>query len=127
MKRRIWILAGTCFLAMTGLADETPDTVADTVSASSGESSPAVVSRAPAAPTAATETAESAGSVVVVHGNRNELGARIYREQCVSCHGANGEGVADKHDEPLYGERSLESLTKLIVRTMPEEKPEACV
>jgi cytochrome c5 len=57
----------------------------------------------------------------------NERGARLYREQCMSCHGAKGEGVADKHDEPLYGERSVESLARLIAKTMPEDKPGTCV
>jgi hypothetical protein len=49
-------------------------------------------------------------------------GERIYREQCVRCHGANGEGVAGKHDETLYGEKSVESLSRLIARTMPEDR-----
>ena len=35
-----------------------------------------------------------------------------------------GEGVADKHDEPLYGERSIPSLAKLIDKTMPEDEEE---
>jgi cytochrome c553 len=54
-------------------------------------------------------------------------GAMIYKNQCASCHGANGEGVPDKFDEPLTGDRSLEALTKKIERTMPEEDPDACV
>jgi len=54
-------------------------------------------------------------------------GEAIYQKLCVECHGAKGEGVADKYDEALYGDRSLESLTRLIERTMPEEKPELCV
>ncbi len=45
---------------------------------------------------------------------------------CVRCHGPNGEGVADKHDEPLYGDRSLKSLTRVIQRTMPEDKDIKC-
>lgn len=47
-------------------------------------------------------------------------GEAIYREMCANCHGPKGEGVADKYDEPLYGDRSLKSLTRLIDRTMPE-------
>ncbi len=54
-------------------------------------------------------------------------GARIYRDQCARCHGPTGEGVAGKHDEPLYGERSLESLARQIERTMPEDKVGTCV
>ncbi len=53
-------------------------------------------------------------------------GAALYREQCASCHGREGEGVAGKYDEPLTGERSLESLTRKIERTMPEEDPDLC-
>jgi hypothetical protein len=51
-------------------------------------------------------------------------GAAIYHEHCASCHGAKGEGVSGKADDPLYGERSLESLTRYIDRRMPEDKPE---
>ena len=54
-------------------------------------------------------------------------GRLIYHAQCVECHGGMGEGVADKFDEPLYGDRNLDSLTRLIERTMPEEEPELCV
>ena len=53
-------------------------------------------------------------------------GQRIYQELCAKCHGPNGEGVPGKHDEPLYGNRSLESLTQRIARTMPEDAPEKC-
>jgi len=49
-------------------------------------------------------------------------GEIIYRDMCASCHGPAGEGVADKHDEPLYGERSIAALTRLIDKTMPEDK-----
>ena len=51
-------------------------------------------------------------------------GVAIYEKHCVSCHGAKGEGVAGKADDPLHGERSLESLTRYIDRRMPEDKPE---
>ncbi len=57
----------------------------------------------------------------------HERGARIYRTQCASCHGRAGEGVADRYDEALYGNRSVESLAGLIERTMPEEDPDRCV
>ena len=53
-------------------------------------------------------------------------GEQIYRRLCVECHGERGEGVAGKYDETLHGERSIESLARLIDRTMPEEKPELC-
>ena len=54
-------------------------------------------------------------------------GAKIYQKLCVDCHGKNGEGVADKYDEPLQGNRSVESLTKRIARTMPDDNVGACV
>lgn len=54
-------------------------------------------------------------------------GAAIFQKLCVECHGASGEGVAGKYDEPLHGSRSLESLARLIERTMPEGKPESCI
>ena len=53
-------------------------------------------------------------------------GAELYTEMCVRCHGPNGEGVADKHDEPLYGDRSMASLVRIIQRTMPEDKDVKC-
>lgn len=49
-------------------------------------------------------------------------GAKIFRETCAECHGKKGEGVADKYDEPLAGQKSLISLTKYIARAMPEGK-----
>jgi len=55
-----------------------------------------------------------------------ETGAQIYQRLCAKCHGEKGEGVADKYDDPLYGERSLASLAKYINRSMPDEAPEKC-
>ena len=54
-------------------------------------------------------------------------GAEIYKKQCLDCHGPNGEAVEDKTDDPLYGKRDLASLTKRIVRTMPEDEEKLCV
>lgn len=54
-------------------------------------------------------------------------GEAIYKDQCATCHGPQGQGVADKFDEPLTGKRSLESLTGYITRNMPEEDPDLCV
>jgi hypothetical protein len=51
----------------------------------------------------------------------DRTGAEIYRADCVRCHGPSGEGVAEKHDEPLNGDRSLQALTRIIQRTMPED------
>ena len=57
---------------------------------------------------------------------KNRTGAEIYKADCSRCHGTKGEGVADKHDEPLYGDRSVEALARLIARTMPEDKDQKC-
>lgn len=54
-------------------------------------------------------------------------GAKVYQQMCVDCHGAKGEGVAGKYDDPLVGNRTLISLTKYISRTMPEGKEGTCV
>src|SRR5881296_2203554 len=58
--------------------------------------------------------------------DKDRTGEQIYRADCARCHGPNGEGVADKHDEPLYGDRSLKALTRVIVKTMPEDRDEKC-
>jgi mono/diheme cytochrome c family protein len=50
-------------------------------------------------------------------------GKEIYTFLCASCHGAKGEGVAEKHDEPLYGDNSIAKLTEIIFETMPEDDP----
>ena len=70
--------------------------------------------------------ASCAGKPGIKHSLASDAGLKIYRDQCVRCHGASGEGVAGKHDEPLYGERSIESLARLIARTMPEDKKQKC-
>ncbi|MDB4793132.1 DUF1592 domain-containing protein [bacterium] len=55
------------------------------------------------------------------------IGQKIYIEHCASCHGEHGQGVADKYDETLYGDKSLDDLTRIIHDTMPEEDPEQVV
>jgi hypothetical protein len=50
-------------------------------------------------------------------------GEVVYRQDCMSCHGPVGEGVAGKADEPLVGEKSIASLAKYIAREMPEDDP----
>lgn len=54
-------------------------------------------------------------------------GEAIYREQCASCHGDQGEGVKDLYGLPLIGDKPVSALTKLISETMPEGSPEDCV
>lgn len=55
-----------------------------------------------------------------------QSGERIYKETCASCHGPHGEGVAGKHDDALAGEKSVDSLARLISRTMPDDDPGTC-
>lgn len=70
----------------------------------------------------------SCGAMAVVAAADDSLsGEQIYRQQCAKCHGAAGEGVLDQYAKPLIGDRPLDDLTKLIVETMPEDDPEACV
>jgi len=54
-------------------------------------------------------------------------GVAVYQKSCVKCHGADGQGVKGEYEEPLAGNRSLESLAGRIERTMPEDEPELCV
>src|SRR3954465_3561794 len=56
-----------------------------------------------------------------------EHGAAIYQKLCASCHGDKGQGVPDKYDEPLHGNRGVEGLAKRIARTMPDDDVGACV
>ncbi len=55
-----------------------------------------------------------------------EKGKEIYQNLCIDCHGDQGQGVAGKYDETLYGDRSISSLTKVVAETMPDEHPEKC-
>src|SRR6478736_7953026 len=50
-------------------------------------------------------------------------GEQIYREMCVRCHGAKGEGTK-KYAHPLTGDWSIARLTSVIDRTMPEDDPD---
>lgn len=54
-------------------------------------------------------------------------GKDIYQKQCVKCHGKVGEGVKGKYDEPLVGDWSPEKLSRVIAKTMPDDKPGSCV
>lgn len=53
-------------------------------------------------------------------------GEEIYQQLCASCHGAQGEGVADQYGKPLIGDRSVAELARIISDTMPEGEPEQC-
>lgn len=56
-----------------------------------------------------------------------DAGAAIFRDQCVECHGADGQGSQSAYDEPLLGEKKLPELALYIEQTMPEEDPSLCV
>ena len=56
----------------------------------------------------------------------DEIGERIYRQKCASCHGAAGEGSED-YPHQLAGDRSIAQLARLIAKTMPEDDPGTCV
>lgn len=50
-------------------------------------------------------------------------GELVYMQDCRSCHGPMGEGVAGKADEALFGEKSTATLARYIAREMPEDDP----
>lgn len=54
-------------------------------------------------------------------------GSAIYTKHCASCHGDQGQGVDDEYDEALVGKRSLESLTKYIHKSMPEDEEDLVI
>ena len=54
-------------------------------------------------------------------------GEHLYTKLCAKCHGDQGKGVADEHDEPLVGDWSIEKLTRVIIRTMPDDDPKKCM
>ena len=65
------------------------------------------------------------GSAALADGTAR-TGEEIYKTQCASCHGANGEG-SKEYQRALTGDRSPAQLTRLIERTMPEDDPGTCV
>ena len=54
-------------------------------------------------------------------------GRKIYVTHCASCHGDKGQGNEEEYDEPLWGRKSVESLTRYIHRSMPEEKEDTVI
>jgi cytochrome c553 len=53
-------------------------------------------------------------------------GEQIYRQQCASCHGMEGEGTDDHYPHPLVGDRSVDQLTRFIARSMPKGAKTKC-
>ncbi|MCE2793246.1 MAG: cytochrome c, partial [Blastopirellula sp.] len=54
-------------------------------------------------------------------------GAAIWEEQCIACHGGQGEGIEGKYEHRLSGPNTVEELASLIEQTMPEDDPGKCV
>src|SRR5262249_11388477 len=54
-------------------------------------------------------------------------GEQIYRQLCVRCHGAAGEGTKDNYPRSLAGNRSVAQLARFSAKTMPEDDPGKCV
>src|SRR5688572_19516231 len=50
-------------------------------------------------------------------------GREVYRAECARCHGKNGEGVPKKYKDALYGDWSVEKLTRYVVKNMPDDDP----
>ncbi len=67
------------------------------------------------------------GAVAPSGARAEESISQLYEQKCVSCHGADGQGVEGVYESTLAGTRSVEELTLLIERTMPEDDPEDCV
>ncbi len=67
------------------------------------------------------------GSLTAEQDSLMRRGEAIYREKCIMCHGAKGEGVPTRHPEPLVGDATVNELAKVIEETMPEDDPEACI
>ncbi|HSH92655.1 MAG TPA: DUF1592 domain-containing protein [Roseimicrobium sp.] len=67
----------------------------------------------------------SLGSPFAIAADRRApVGSEVYRKQCASCHGRNGEGVKGKYDEALHGDWSVQKLSRYIDKAMPEDAPE---
>lgn len=54
-------------------------------------------------------------------------GEQIFKQQCIQCHGADGQGVKEFFPDPLIGDATIGEVAELISDTMPEEAPDACV
>jgi mono/diheme cytochrome c family protein len=53
-------------------------------------------------------------------------GEQIYRQMCVRCHGANGQGTPKNCPHALIGDKSLADLARYIAKSMPEDDPGTC-
>ena len=62
---------------------------------------------------------------VSIASAQDKSGETIYKQDCLKCHGAAGEGTK-KAPQPLVGEKSPAQLATVIVRTMPDDDPGTC-
>ncbi|HMJ91263.1 MAG TPA: DUF1592 domain-containing protein [Candidatus Acidoferrum sp.] len=53
----------------------------------------------------------------------NIRGAQVYNDACLRCHGKSGEGVHGKYNDALFGDWSIQKLTRYIAKNMPEDDP----
>ncbi|MFH5806416.1 DUF1588 domain-containing protein [Alienimonas sp. DA493] len=58
---------------------------------------------------------------------QKDRGAELFARVCADCHGERGEGVEFLYEMPLHGDLSVDQLTDLIARTMPEGDPGSVV
>ena len=56
-----------------------------------------------------------------------DAGGTIFREQCASCHGPDGQGTEAEYNQPLLGNGKIPELARVIESTMPEDDPSQCV
>ena len=56
----------------------------------------------------------------------NRSGEQIYRQRCVKCHGASGEGTEDNYPNRLMGDKSADQLARFIAKKMPKDSPQKC-
>ncbi len=54
-----------------------------------------------------------------------KTGEQVYKQTCVRCHGANGEGTKKHFDHALTGNKNADQLTAYIAKSMPEDDPGA--
>src|SRR5260221_604734 len=66
-----------------------------------------------------------AGPFALLGATAPPVGIDLYRKQCASCHGKEGEGVKKKYKEPLVGDWPVDKLARYIHRTMPDDKPKS--
>ena len=55
----------------------------------------------------------------------DKSGEQIYKQQCLSCHGKQGEG-SKEYGHPLKGDKSIGQLARYIAKSMPDDDPGTC-